>query len=342
MEKNIIQVQERAPQLIDQLLKVWESSVRATHDFLSEEEIIKIREYVPMAIENAEHLIIAEKESGEPVAFMGIDGSRLETLFLSPEARGKGLGKQLLQYGIETYNIQELTVNEQNPQAVGFYEHMGFQTYKRTDHDEEGNPYPLLYMSLTSRQKLINQIEKYKPYNEQEERDKNLILDWIRNNENAFFRENTVAHMTASAWVINKEWTKVLMVYHNIYNSWSWLGGHADGETDLLSVAIREVKEEAGISNVRPVSEEIFSMESLTVDGHVKKGKYVSSHLHFNITYLLEADPKEAVSIKADENSGVAWFSPEEALERSTEPWFVERIYTKLLEKMNDMKENCE
>ena len=188
---------------------------------------------------------------------------------------------------------------------------------------------------MITRQKLIDQIEKYKPYNEQEEKDKILILDWIRNNENAFSRENAVAHMTASAWVVNRERTKVLMVYHNIYNSWSWLGGHADGEKDLLSVAVREVKEEAGISNVRPVSEEIFSLESLTVDGHVKKGKYVYSHLHFNLTYLLEADSEEAVSIKADENSGVAWFSPEEALLRSTEPWFVEHVYTKLLKKMN-------
>lgn len=102
-----------------------------------------------MAIENVEYLIIAEKEFGEPVAFMGIASNRLEMLFLSPEVRGKGLGKQLLQYGIETYNIQELTVNEQNPQAVGFYEHMGFQTYKRTEYDEEGNPYPLLYMRLS-------------------------------------------------------------------------------------------------------------------------------------------------------------------------------------------------
>lgn len=102
-----------------------------------------------MAIENVEHLIIAEKEFGEPVAFMGIDSNRLEMLFLSQEVRGKGLGKQLLQYSIETYNIQELTVNEQNPQAVGFYEHMGFQTYKRTEYDEEGNPYPLLYMRLS-------------------------------------------------------------------------------------------------------------------------------------------------------------------------------------------------
>ena len=124
------------------------------------------------------------------------------------------------------------------------------------------------------------------------------------------------------------------MAYHNIYDSWSWLGGHADGETALLAVAIREVKEEAGISGVRPVSEGIFSLESLTVDGHVKRGKYVSSHLHLNVTYLLEADPEEQVFVKEDENSGVGWFTPEEALKKSTEPWFVERVYGKLVEKM--------
>lgn len=135
------------------------------------------------------------------------------------------------------------------------------------------------------KENLIRQIENYPPFNEQEEKDKALLLGWISNNENAFSRENTVAHITASAWVVNKDRSKVLMVYHNIYNSWSWMGGHADGETDLLSVAIREVKEEAGISNVRPVSEEIFSLESLTVDGHVKKGNYVSSHLHLNIRW---------------------------------------------------------
>ena len=187
---------------------------------------------------------------------------------------------------------------------------------------------------MITRQKLIDQIEKYKPYNEQEEKDKILILDWIRKNENAFSRENAVAHMTASAWVVNRERTKVLMVYHNIYNSWSWLGGHADGETDLLAVALREVKEEAGIANVRPVSPDIYSLESLTVDGHVKKGQYVSSHLHLNVTYLLEADSDEAVSIKEDENSGVAWFTPEEALAKSTEPWFVTHIYAKLIDKL--------
>ena len=182
---------------------------------------------------------------------------------------------------------------------------------------------------------LLEQIETYHPWNEQEEKDKVLILDWIKNNVDAFSRDNKVAHMTASAWVVNRERDKVLMLYHNIYHSWSWLGGHADGETDLLSVALREVKEEAGISKVHPVSEGIFSLESLTVDGHEKNGVYVSSHLHLNVTYLMEADPEEKVSIKEDENSGVAWFAPEEALERSTEPWFVDRVYKKLIEKMN-------
>ena len=184
------------------------------------------------------------------------------------------------------------------------------------------------------RQELMESIRTYQPFNEQEEMDKSLILNWIETQDDAFSRDNTVAHMTASAWVVNKDRSRVLMVYHNIYDSWSWLGGHADGETDLLAVAIREVKEEAGISGVRPVSEKIFSLESLTVDGHVKRGKYVSSHLHLNVTYLLEADSEEQVFVKEDENSGVSWFTPEEALKKSTEPWFVERAYGKLVEKM--------
>lgn len=184
-----------------------------------------------------------------------------------------------------------------------------------------------------TRWEQIEQIAAYAPYNAQEAADKALILRWLETNEDAFCRENPVAHMTASAWVVSPDRSKVLMAYHNIYRSWSWLGGHADGETDLLAVALREVQEEAGVTHVRPVSQEIFSVESLTVDGHVKRGQYVSSHLHLNVTYLLEADPAEAVHSKADENSGVAWFTPDEALARSTEPWFVDRVYKKLIEK---------
>ncbi len=145
---KIYEVKERTKLLMEQLLKVWEDSVRATHHFLSEGEIEKIKGYVPQALDGVEHLIIAENNPGTPAAFMGIEDHRLEMLFLAPGERGKGLGKQLLLYGIQNYGVQELTVNEQNPQAVGFYEHMGFVTYKRTNMDEEGNPYPLLYMKI--------------------------------------------------------------------------------------------------------------------------------------------------------------------------------------------------
>lgn len=181
---------------------------------------------------------------------------------------------------------------------------------------------------------ITEQIQNYTPWNEQEQKDKEEIVSQLKK-ENIFSRENKAAHMTASAWVLNKERTRVLMVYHNIYDSWSWLGGHADGERDLLSVAVREVKEESGIQNVRPLSEDIFSLEILTVDGHEKNGSYVSSHLHLNVTYLLEADEGENVAVKPDENSGVGWFTKNGAIEASTEPWFQQRIYKKLNEKLD-------
>lgn len=143
---KIVEVNERTPALIEQLVDVWERSVKATHLFLSEGEIQSIKQYVPQALEGVAHLIVAQAETGRPAAFMGVEDGSLEMLFLVPEARGKGLGKRLLQHGIAQYGVKTLTVNEQNPQARGFYEHMGFQVYKRTDLDEQGNPYPLLYM----------------------------------------------------------------------------------------------------------------------------------------------------------------------------------------------------
>lgn len=145
---NIYETETRTSILVKKLVKVWEESIRSTHLFLSEQEIGQIKEYVPQALKGVKHLIIAEEEQGEPVAFMGAEGSRLEILFLSPTLQGKGIGGQLLKLAIEEYGVSEVTVNEQNPQAVGFYEHMGFETYKRMDCDEEGNPYPLLYMNL--------------------------------------------------------------------------------------------------------------------------------------------------------------------------------------------------
>lgn len=150
IEKNIqikiYEVQERRPDFIERLVDIWEASVRETHLFLSDAEVNQIKEYVPQALSGVAHLIVAGNQLNQVIAFMGTENNRLEMLFLSPSERGQGLGKQLIRYGIQNYGIQEVTVNEQNPQAVGFYEHLGFKTYKRTDGDDEGNPYPLLYM----------------------------------------------------------------------------------------------------------------------------------------------------------------------------------------------------
>ncbi|WP_346910221.1 GNAT family N-acetyltransferase [Faecalicatena orotica] len=144
---KIIEVTDRNS-LIEQLLKVWESSVKATHLFLSVSEIEDIKKYVPQALNEIPKLIIVENENQVPVGFMGIVEQHLEMLFISHEERGKGIGKELLKYGIDKYSVNDLAVNEQNPLAKGFYEYMGFEVYKRTECDEQGNPYPLLYMRL--------------------------------------------------------------------------------------------------------------------------------------------------------------------------------------------------
>lgn len=146
---RIIEATDRNPLLIERLLDVWKSSVKATHLFLSEDEIENIKKYIPQALKEIPHLLIVENENQIPVGFMGIAEQHLEMLFISREERGKGFGKELLKYGIEKYAVNDLAVNEQNPLAKGFYEHMGFEVYKRTELDEQGNPYPLLYMKRT-------------------------------------------------------------------------------------------------------------------------------------------------------------------------------------------------
>lgn len=178
-------------------------------------------------------------------------------------------------------------------------------------------------------------LNNYKPCNEQEEHDKEMMLHLLQTMPDIFERKNQTAHFTASSWLLNKEHDKVLMIYHNIYHSWAWTGGHADGDTNLLAVAKREAMEETGVTDIKALSDDIFSIEILTVDGHIKKGSYVPSHLHLNVTYLLEADEAEVLRIKPDENSGVKWFSFEEALKACTEPWMIEWVYKKLNRKLD-------
>ena len=181
---------------------------------------------------------------------------------------------------------------------------------------------------------LKEKIEKYIPYNEQEENDKKVMIKYISDFDNILTRQNEYGHFTSSAFIINKKRTKILMIYHKIYNSWAWTGGHSDGDSNLLNVAIKEAKEETGIKNVVPILPEIYSLEIITVDGHEKRGKYISSHVHLNITYLLEADENEEIHIKEDENSGVKWFSVDEILKATSEPWVRDRVYAKIIEKM--------
>ena len=182
--------------------------------------------------------------------------------------------------------------------------------------------------------KLRKDIEEYTPYNEQEEQDKKVILKYIDTFDDVLTRKNEFGHFTASSWVLNKERNKVLMIYHNIYKSWAWTGGHSDGDSNLLNVAIREVKEETGVKTVKPITNDIFSLEIICVNGHVKRGKYVSSHVHLNVTYLLEADENEELRIKEDENSGVKWVDIDKVVEVSSEAWVRDKIYKKLIEKM--------
>ena len=183
---------------------------------------------------------------------------------------------------------------------------------------------------------LKEQIEKYIPYNEQEIRDKELMLEYINTFDDVLTRKNKMCHFTASNWIINKNRTKVLMIYHNIYKSWAWTGGHADGDSDLLHVALKEAEEETGLNNLKLLSDGIFGLQILTVDSHIKRGKYVSSHLHLDCCFLFEANEEDELKIKEDENSGVKWINIDEATKITNEEK-MRPIYEKLNSKIKNL-----
>ena len=176
-------------------------------------------------------------------------------------------------------------------------------------------------------------IMAYQPVNEQEEAEKRVILQYINEYpHNILLRENEFGHMTSSGFIMNKDLTKVLMIHHNIYNTWAWTGGHADGDEDLLYVAMKEAKEETGVEKIEPLMEEIASIDILPVWGHVKKGKYVATHMHLSVAYILIADEDQALHINEDENSGVKWIAIEDIEKYSNETEIIS-IYHKLIQK---------
>lgn len=180
-------------------------------------------------------------------------------------------------------------------------------------------------------------IKNFIPSNEQEVKDKEMFLYYQDCFDDVLTRNNEVAHLTSSAFVVNETRDKALMIYHNIYNSWAWTGGHADGDSDLLEVAIREAKEETGIANVKPIINDIFTIDILPVLGHEKRGKYVSAHVHLSVAYLLEGNDNEKLFIKADENSNVKWIPLDQVVKYSTEP-HMKPVYEKIINKIKGFK----
>lgn len=183
---------------------------------------------------------------------------------------------------------------------------------------------------------FINALERFQPCCEQEIHDRRMMLHYARTFDDVLLRTNETVHFTASPWIVSPDRTQTLMVHHNIYNSWSWIGGHADGNPDLLTVALKEAREETGLSNLRPVSTDIFSIEILPVRAHFRRGRYVVPHLHLNVTYLVEADSRQILQSQPDENSNVLWFPLREAVEASSEP-AMQIVYRKLIERMQHL-----
>ena len=176
-------------------------------------------------------------------------------------------------------------------------------------------------------------LQQYEPQDAQERADQAVMLDCLARFSDVYERSNLLCHVTASAWITNEARDRVLMIYHRIYDSWAWTGGHADGEHDLLSVALREAAEETGLTSVRAASDRLLSIETLTVNPHIRRGVFVPAHLHLNGTYLLIADDSAPLRIKADENSAVQWFTPDAAIAACSEPW-MRPEYQRLNERM--------
>lgn len=256
-------------------------------------------------------------------------GDKIEFTLL-PELKEKLIVEVLEIYNADTFYQLFLNLGNNDEEAKEHTEGM-YTIYSKEEEEKYGVWGAKIKIDTDD---LRANIEKFNPYNEQEEVEKRIMLKYIDDFDNVLTRQNEYGHFTSSAFILNKERTKILMIYHKIYNSWAWTGGHSDGDSDLLYVAMKEAKEETGITNVKPIKDDIYSLEIINVNGHEKRGKYVGSHVHLNVTYLLEADENEEIRIKEDENSGVKWIPIDEITKYSSEPWICSRVYQKIIDKM--------
>ncbi|MCR0203284.1 NUDIX hydrolase [[Clostridium] innocuum] len=183
---------------------------------------------------------------------------------------------------------------------------------------------------------LCDELLDYIPYNIQEEADRKVMLRYLRDFSNVYTRENVYGHITSSPWIINADASRVLMIYHNIYDSWGWCGGHADGDRDLIHVALKEGTEETGLKHLQLLDKRILAIDILPVPPHMKRGAFVSAHVHLNVTYLCQADEQEALTSKPDENSGVKWI-PVEEIEQIVTEEDMKPVYRKLMEKSRSL-----
>ena len=186
---------------------------------------------------------------------------------------------------------------------------------------------------------FIDQVKGFKPTNDQEKNDKAIILEYIEKFQDTLLtRDNRIAHMTSSGLILNENLDKMLMIHHNIYDTWTWTGGHADGDRNMLEIAIKEAQEETGLKRIKSLSDDIASIDILPVWGHYKKGAYVSAHLHLNTSYILVADDTHTLNTNFEETSGVKWIDVKELEVYSNEPYLID-VYRKIIKRGKNIKE---
>lgn len=179
----------------------------------------------------------------------------------------------------------------------------------------------------------LDSIKDFVPMTQQEKGDQQQILFYESLFPNLLERQNSIAHYTSSLFIVNKARTKVLFIYHKLYDAWCWVGGHADGDQELAKVALKEAQEETGLVDITLISEEIVSLDILPVSGHFKKDQWISGHQHLSVAFLGEADDSLPLTVNQEETNGVSWIALEQIERLSGEPHMLP-IYQKIVARI--------